>query len=288
MIEVALKSSDSLYLSVSVFEVEKPRAVIQIIHGARDHKERYYELISWLNANHFNVVISDIRGHGKSLNAEYTLGYMDNLPQLIDDQKKITEFIKNKYPNLKLYMFAHSLGALLARIYLENYDAEIEKLVLSGPPNFDDNISLGLKMGKVSLKLKGKKGTSDILQEYVHLNKTNWICRNEEVMKKYLEDPLCKIEYSNQAMMTIFNANQELHKFSNFHCANPNLQILCVSGEKDPSTGGEKGLNDTIESLKTIGYQSIENIVYPDCLNEIYNESCQEQVMYDIIKFYLK
>ena len=78
MIEISLKSSDLLYLSCAISEVTNPRAVIQIIPGVKEHKSRYNEFIMELNNNGFNVFISDIRGHGRSINGNYPLGYIDD------------------------------------------------------------------------------------------------------------------------------------------------------------------------------------------------------------------
>ncbi|MDE6284859.1 MAG: lysophospholipase, partial [Bacilli bacterium] len=119
MTEVAIKAHDLLYLSIAIFEVANPKAVIQIIHGEREHKENYNEFCSWLNANGFNVVIADLRGHGKSINDSYPIGYLENIEELVKDTCKVTEFIKNRYPNLEVYMFAHAFGTEIARIYLE-------------------------------------------------------------------------------------------------------------------------------------------------------------------------
>ena len=97
MVEISLKSSDLIYLSVSLFEVVNPKGVIQIIPGYKEHKERYYDFVNYLNANNFNVIISDIRGHGKSVSGNYKLGYVDDYEKLIEDQNILMEYVKNRY-----------------------------------------------------------------------------------------------------------------------------------------------------------------------------------------------
>lgn len=285
--EIALKSHDSLYLSVSIFEVENPRAVVQIIHGAKDHKERYYEFIKWLNANGFNVVIKDIRGHGKSINTKYTLGYMENLNELIEDEHIITSYIKNRYPNLDIFMYGHSLGAIIAQIYLKNNDLEIKKLVLSGPTNYDEQVNMGLFLGKLITKLFGKRKNSDLLNGFTNFNTDDWLVSKPVVLENYRNDPLCNFKYTNQAMLTILNANKELNNYRNYKGQNKLLNILIVSGELDKSTGGIIGLNETINRLHKVGYENIENIIYPNMKQEILNEYNNEKVFTDIIKFYL-
>ena len=48
MKEFYITASDGLELSVAEFEEENPKAVIQIIHGAMEHKERYYPFMDYL------------------------------------------------------------------------------------------------------------------------------------------------------------------------------------------------------------------------------------------------
>lgn len=287
MKEIAIKSHDLLYLSVALHEIENPKAVIQMIHGAKEHKERYNEFISWLNSNGFNVVIADNRGHGKSVSDNYPLGYMENYEELVEDQKKVTDFIKEKYPNLDIYMFGHSFGSMIARLYLQKYDGEIKKLVLSGAPNYNDNVGMGIMVGKLIIKMKRKSGYSNTLHDFANFNTDDWVCSNSSVMEAYRNDPLCNYRYRNQALMTIFTANKEMHNIKNFKCQNKDLHILCVSGALDPTTGGTDGLKDTITTLGKIGYTKIENIVYPNMKHEVLNEYDKEKVYIDIIKFYL-
>ncbi|MDU6032245.1 MAG: alpha/beta hydrolase, partial [Peptoniphilus harei] len=64
---VKIKSYDGFILDGGYFPVEEPKALVQIIHGALEHKERYYYLIKYLNERGYSCFISDNRGHGRSL-----------------------------------------------------------------------------------------------------------------------------------------------------------------------------------------------------------------------------
>ena len=143
-------------------------------------------------------------------------------------------------------------------------------------------------MGKLTIKMKRKSGYSDSLQEFVHLTTDDWLCTNSTFMEEYHNDPLCDFKYRNQAIMTMLEANKELHNVKKYKHQNPELKILLVSGSLDPTTGGTKGLEDTIATLQKIGYKNIENIVYPNIKNKLFNDFDKERAYYDIIKFYLK
>lgn len=79
-----------------------------------------------------------------------------------------------------------------------------------------------------------------------------------------------------------------MHNFGKFRCKNPDLPILSVTGEDDPVTGGSKGLQDSIDSLKKVGYKNISSIVYKGMKHEVLNEDDKEKVYNDILEFLLK
>ena len=41
--------------------------IVQVIHGMNEHKERYYPFMDYLAEQGFITIISDNRGHGKSM-----------------------------------------------------------------------------------------------------------------------------------------------------------------------------------------------------------------------------
>ena len=119
MEKLFINSSDGYKLDVHVFKVESAKAVVQIIHGMEEHQERYENLIKLLNENGFSVVSSDMRGHG---NNAKDLGYFKDEKgyiELIKDQKNITNFIKENFNDLPIYIFAHSMGTIITRVLLQ-------------------------------------------------------------------------------------------------------------------------------------------------------------------------
>ena len=109
-------------------EAKEPKGMVQIIHGMSEHKERYIPFIQRLNDNGYTVIISDNRGHGKSVSKEYPYGHIESYDVMVSDQYMVTKWIKEKNPKLDLYMFAHSMGSVIARNYLMTHDNEIKTL----------------------------------------------------------------------------------------------------------------------------------------------------------------
>ena len=61
----------------SVRKRNRIRAIIQLVHGMCEHKERYIPFMEYLAEQGFVTVIHDHRGHGKGASVpERDLGYM--------------------------------------------------------------------------------------------------------------------------------------------------------------------------------------------------------------------
>lgn len=286
MNEFSINTFDSLKLNMASAEIDNPKAVIQIVHGLKEHKRRYYDFAEYLKNNRYTVFMSDNRGHGYSVNDEHPLGYMADIHLLVKDQYEITKYIKSKYQNIPLYMIGHSYGSMIARTYLQNYDTEITKLVLSGTVAYNNFVNIGLVLGKIINAVKGKKGSSAILQAFADNDDISWVCSNPETMAQYKSDPFCTgYKYMNESIYNIFKGMKELHNISAYKCQNPELKILSITGEKDPVTKGEKGIADSILTLKKIGYKHIESIVYKDMLHEVLNEVNKELIYKDVLNF---
>ncbi|WP_051359560.1 alpha/beta hydrolase [Paucisalibacillus globulus] len=283
-----LTAEDGLGLSVALFEATKTKALVQMIHGAQEHKERYYNFIDYLNGNGFTVIISDIRGHGASVNKDYPLGFMNGVEEIIADQILITRYIKRRFPGKDLYLFGHSLGSIFARCYLQRYDQEIKKLVLSGTANYVPLVSIGILIGKVITAFSGKHGYSKVLRKLTGNSKDDsWLSANQSNVEAYRNDPLCQYHYQNSAMLTVFEADQAIHEVHNYLCRNPGLKILSVVGEDDPVTGGEKGLKDSFDALRKIGYKYMNSKVYPGMKHEVLHEVDKQIVYDDIVRFFV-
>ena len=288
MESIKLSANDGTKLSAAIFKADEAKALVQIIHGAVEHKNRYFGFAEFLQKNGFTVIISDNRAHGESINDKYYIGTMGSLRQMIDDQLLISKYIKDQYPGKALYMLGHSLGSLFARVYLQEHDDEISKLVLSGTPNYVPGVDPVYILGRLICLLGGKRGKflsrlkGDTKKDY------SWISVSKDNLERYTNDPLCGYIYGNYAQTTVFDADRHMHKFERFKCKNPELPIISVTGADDPTVGGEKGLKDSIDSLKKVGYTNIESIVYEGMKHEVLNEDNREIVYQDILEFLLK
>lgn len=287
-IDVQLLALDELLLHAKVYPHKKPRGIVQLIHGVLEHKGRYEDFCRYLNSQGYVVVISDTRGHGHSINQKYPHVMMQTVDELIFDQVVVTRFIKEYYPNLPFSLFGHSLGSMIARIYLQNYDDEIDHLILTGTVTPYPLAPIGVFIAQIVVFYFGKSGHNALLN-VLNPGKNDtldWISYNLDNLDRIAKDPLCQFRLTNSGMLTMFKINAQLKKIAKFQCKNPDLKILSASGIDDTLiTGGKKGLAKSLDTLKKIGYHNITNLVYPEMKHEVIQEKNRLQVYQDIVVF---
>ena len=108
---------------------EKPKAVIQIIHGGVEHVGRYKHLVKFLSENNYAVYGNDHRGHGKS---EGRRNHIMNHSEFVEDCYTLTKMIKKIHPNLSVFIVGHSMGSFIAQRYIIKHQEDVTGLVLSG------------------------------------------------------------------------------------------------------------------------------------------------------------
>lgn len=290
MEKITIEASDGLKLSCLYSKASKPKGIVQIVHGMLEHKERYIPLIEKLNSIGLIVIISDLRGHGESINDEYPLGFTGTPDELVDDQVLISKYAKKHNPHQPLYMFAHSMGSLIARRYLEQNDHEITKLILCGTVGRVNGVGLGAFIAGLKCIGSGNYKSSKLLYRFSNNmsaeHDISWISYNEKNLEAYKNDPLCNISFRNESYKALYKMVANLSKKKRYECKNPALKILSISGEDDRTTLGTEGVKHSMLYLMRAGYSEMQFIEYPHMKHEILNEENPEQVYQDILAFF--
>lgn len=107
MIEFSLKSKDGTELFGRHWVVEKPKAVMALVHGFGEHCGRYEHMASYLNEQNIAVVAADMRGHGKSVGKRGVVSAYDNFREDLDALLIQT---RSLYPDTPLTLYGHSMG----------------------------------------------------------------------------------------------------------------------------------------------------------------------------------
>ena len=280
-----------------IYKIIKPeaevRATLVCVHGMQEHHARYISFARELSKQGVAVLIYDLPGHGDAFKDE--LGYFADQngdEVLIQSVDTMVTKLHTEFPDVPHFLFGHSMGSIIVRLYLERND-KFSGVILCGAPNYRPAAGFGKKLAQLLVKVKGPKAKTKLLtalsvgafSKSVKNAKTpvDWLSYNEENVQEFLKDELCGVPFTDAGNRDLFTMVSRLHH--PFAAKNTSLPILFISGEDDPCTGGTLGLVDSISTLQKNGYANIENITFPKMRHEILNEKENHLVIEEIIKF---
>lgn len=280
MIEASIKSSDLLYLSLSIYEANYSKGTIIIAPGLNECKERYQDIITYFNNANFNIIIFDPRGHGKSINEENSLGVINDAEKLINDLKVVVNYTQNRFPNLPINLLADSLSALVAINYLAQNEV-IKKVVLTSPI-FSNAAESNLSMANFMLKILGKNKENSYFQNLLGFNKNTILFKDNNEMAKFKSNPKCFYNYKNLSIYQILRLEDNIKKIK----YNPNFKLLIQSGALDNSLSGKNNITDLANILSKKGLKDINYIEYPNMGHKILFDYGKSLVWQDILGFF--
>jgi len=107
----------------------RPRAAVILVHGLKDHSDRYAATALKLVEEGYAVHAFDLRGHGRSAGARV---YVDDVGDYVADLAIFVERVRAREPNRPLFLFGHSMGGEIATLFTIAKNPDLRGLVLSG------------------------------------------------------------------------------------------------------------------------------------------------------------
>ena len=284
-------------LAVSVYRPrQEPKASVVIVHGMAEHRKRYDDFARYLQRQGYAVFTYDLPGHGETVGEDGLKGYFgpkNGWNNLVKSAKEIVDESKRQYPNAGVVLFGHSMGSMIARCFIQQYDDEIIGCILSGAPCYNSSTELGLKVANAIKSVKGPKNFSRTLDMLIvgSLNKPienpktplDWLSYNDENIKRYVEDPMCGFPFTIQGYIDELEGMKQMHDVDRFEMKNADLPIFLFAGESDPCIGGKEGFNDTVGTLRKAGYVNISSRLYPHMRHETLNEIDRIRVFDEVV-----
>ncbi|MDU3136751.1 MAG: alpha/beta fold hydrolase [Anaerococcus prevotii] len=284
--EYYLTGADGFDSFVRELENENPKAVVQLVHGMSEHGGNYMDFAKYLSDKGYAVVIHDHRGHGKSLSESYPNGHMLRASELVNDTAMLTKYIKTKYKDVPIYMLGHSMGSMTARVFLQENDDLINKLILTGTPPPNGFSNFAFFFANVLCFYIGSHQRSNIINHIVGTgdDSLDFISYDEKNRIDKYNDPMRIFNFTIGYTKVLIEINKKLSQKSKYRMKNRSLPIYNLTGRDDMITKGEKGVNKSLSLLKSLGYKNIANKTYDKMRHEILNESKKYIVYEDILK----
>lgn len=277
-------------------ESVETRAIVQIVHGMAEHKQRYERLARFLAKEGFIVYANDHRGHGETAGAD-NLGHLadeNGWDNAVEDIHDLTKACREEYPELPIYLIGHSMGSLLARDYITRYSQEINGVVLSGTSGSLGILGLiGLSIAKREAAKNGKRALSPKLNKlsFGGFNKKfepvrtecDWLSRDQKEVDKYVSDPNCGFICTAQFYKDLVEGTIKVNNKSSMDRIRKDLPVFIISGDKDPVGKNSKGVIKVYNLFKKNGMKDLNMKLYKDARHEIFNEINREEVFKDLI-----
>lgn len=106
------------------------QGMVCLVHGLGEHSGRYGHLASALNQAGYALLSYDQRGHGKSIGKR---GHAPSYETLLDDICCFSSESIQRYPNLPVFLYGHSLGGNLVLNYVIRRQPKFAGVVVTSP-----------------------------------------------------------------------------------------------------------------------------------------------------------
>ncbi len=266
--EGSFKTYDGLNLFEQRWQpATEPKAVIVIIHGYAEHSGRYAHVAEYLVNHGYAVETFDLRSHGKSSGKNTQIKSFD---EFLSDVDLFLTRVKERHPNTKLFLLAHSMGGTITTLFAITRKPDIKGIILSGATlKLSDEISpLLVRMSSIIGKILPKLPTIKL--------DGNAVSRDPEIVQKYNTDPL---NYRGGIPARTGAEFNRAIKLIQKQMELVTLPLLILSGTADRLSDpeGSKQLYERAQSKdKTLK-------LYEGLYHEILNEPEKEKVLGDIV-----
>lgn len=283
-------------------EAGKPVCILQIVHGMAEYIDRYDEFASYLADKGILVVGDDHLGHGKSVRQGEPYGYFckeDAPTVLVRDEHRLKKMTQEQYPGVPYIILGHSMGSFITRNYLLRYGSGINGVIIVGTGMQPKPVLLCARaLAAVQRVFCGSKHVSELLNvaafgaynKKIKPHKTlfDWLSRNEDNVRRYMEDPLCGFTFTVNGFQTLFQLIWNLHDEEKLQKMPKQLPVFFLSGEEDPVGGYGRCVKQVYESFLRAGMENVQMKLYPEDRHELLNETDRENVYGDVYRWILQ
>jgi alpha-beta hydrolase superfamily lysophospholipase len=240
------------------------KAVLVIVHGLKDHSDRYAVLAERLAQKGHPVYAFDLRGHAHSSGQRVGI---DSFDEYLADLGTFLARVKTKEPNAKIVLMGHSMGGAIVTLYAIEKQPDLGGIITS---------AAALKVNVNFIKVGGTKMTAALFPHAkVFQLDLDDFSRDPKVVKEAKADGLVYRDAAPArtakellgAIRTIED-NMEAVK----------VPVLALHGAADEVTDPQ-GSKDLVARA---GTKDKTLKIYPGLVHDLIHEPEKEKVMADI------
>ena len=295
-LEIIVRSGEGREAFCTFPEYGSPRAVVLIVHGMAEHKERYRELAAILAGAGYAAVCYDQAGHGATLPEERRTGLLaekGGSRRVVQDALSIRDWIGQRLPGVPCLLFGHSFGSLVARACMIDEGERFAGFVLSGTaPHPGLKGRAGRILATIAVALRGpSKRSPRLLSLTIGSNNRrietprtdfDWLSSDREEVDAYVADPACGFVPCTAFFRDLATLLLRVSSFKRLTGRLANRPVLLLSGADDPVGKYGRGAAQVKELLNRAGVDDVRSIVYEGARHELIHERIRKKVFTDL------
>lgn len=273
------------------------RGLVQIVHGVAEHIGRYGEFAEFMTEHGFAVIGDDHLGHGLSVNDNSELGWFaeeNGWDKVVQDEKTLHDLMRERFPDTPMILLGHSMGSFIARTYLGRFPDDFDACILSGTGQNPAIVCrIGQFLANSELRKHGSRYRSQKLQNMAFgsylkgisnpIGANDWICRDENVIRRYDADPFCGTAATTELMYEMLGGIILIGKTAHMRKMDQEKPILFISGDADPVGNWGKSVRLVFRRFQDVGMRDVTLKLYPNARHEVLNELNKEEVWNDVL-----
>lgn len=277
---------------------KKPRAVLQIIHGMCEYIRRYEDFAAFMAEHGFVVCGHDHLGHGETAADAGDRGFFaekEGWKLLVEDSWKVTAELKDRYPDLPIFVLGHSMGSFIFKNYLSKYGSKINGALISGTGGPNPLGGVGIALTKLIAVFKGNRHRSKFIDNMAFgsyckkiegcKTEKDWLTRDDDIVNAYRADDNCMFLFTLAGYRDLFTLLKNATDKNWENTIPRELPVLYFAGSDDPVGSYGSGVQTVYDRLAKAGQKDVSLKLYSGMRHETLNEIGKEQVYADILEW---
>ncbi|MGN0650949.1 MAG: alpha/beta fold hydrolase [Oscillospiraceae bacterium] len=283
-----------------IFKPEKPKAALMLSHGMCEYIERYREFAEFLCGNDIALCGSDHIGHGKSVTDDNMLGYFGEEHgyfNMVRDLNRMKKIMDRELPDIPHFLMGHSMGSLLARIFIAKYPHDWHGVILCGTAGgFVSTLPIRRVVDSMVNRRTGRYrhqratelalGLFNIRNEN-HRTPNDWLSRDEANVDRFCNDPKCNFIFTLAGYRDLMNALMTCNSDTVIGNTPTELPLFFLSGGMDPVGEYGQGVRSAVIKYLERGCE-VSLKIYPEARHELIFELNRDEVMKNILDFIVR
>ncbi|GAF38555.1 hypothetical protein FC83_GL003172 [Agrilactobacillus composti DSM 18527 = JCM 14202] len=260
----------------------KPKAILQIVYGMAEYAQRYEPVAEYFTSQGFIVATHDHLGHGGAVRSDKEYGYFGpkGAEHLIADTYARTQQLQDHYPNTPIYLLGHSMGSIIAALYMAQHWYAVHGLILMGSVYLPPILPPLMPLIRLKARITGRQpdrllnaaAFGPYSRRFDHHDFFSWLSSDADSVARYEADPKLGFTFTTNGFLTLFTLLTDQEKMQWYRQLPKDFPILVTSGQLDAVGDFGKEPKTIAENLTHDGFVNVLEKQWPDLRHELFFE----------------